>query len=425
MEIAALSVFSEHWQLQATVDRKGPIQQWSGPKLNGQLFHVCLIDSAGSEIAATFFNAGVDRFYTTIKETHTYRFAGGKIIPASDRFKLVNGDLHINFDERAEIQEIEALPASNIDVKITELRQIAALASDKTPAIVNICVVVLDRGSISEVRTRQGEIKRKRCLTVKDQSESVMQIVLWDEESDLEIWKTAQEPLIMLGMRLRSSKFNDQLMLITNKCATRLVFNPYESRVGSELRTWLDRRVIAPASSYFPLATVSQLLTMPISTTHKTSVELIAFINYIRHDSDTPLWYESCVNETCKRRVTKKESGFHCSRCELDMEKCVYRYCASVKLCDYTDGVWVSAFNDTFEQLIGIPAGKAQELSLTDPEELTALLQELLNRQFTFTIVKTTAHAQEENKVRFTVEKVQEIDQSRVTNTLLAELERI
>ena len=422
MDVATLSVFVAEWTLRARVVHKGPVQQWKNKRGEGRLFHVCLVDEQGREIAATFFNAGVERFHTLIEENQRYTFAGGKVIKASDKFRLVDCDLHINFDEKATIEVIEDSPEPELpEVQITPLAQVTELARDGRIAVLTVCAIVTDRGAVREVTNRQGEIKRKRDVTVNDLSKHPMQLTLWGEESDLAIWETAEDPLVLLGIRLQTCVFNHSLMLTTNRSTSQLVFYPSECQAASDLKAWwLSTK---PGSVPAPLATLASLVSEEVAGKHKVTREIVAFINYIRHDIDTPLWYESCPNPACKRKVHRLDSGFHCDRCKADLQDCLYRYCASIKLCDYTDGLWASAFDDTFEQLIGIPASKAREMSEAEPEKLNALVLDILNRQYSFTLLKTQSVHQDLPKVRYTIEKVTEVDQKSLTHTLLAELE--
>ena len=424
MDVAALSVFAAGWKLQARVVHKGPIQQWKNARSAGQLFHVCLVDAEGQEIAATFFNAGVERFHSLIEETKTYIFAGGKVTKASHKYKLVDCDLHINFDERANIEDVEGRSQpEQLNIPITPLKRVSELVRDGKMIVVTICAVVVDRGITREVTNRQGDVKRKRDVMVSDQSQHPMQITLWGEESDLAIWDTAENPLILLGIRLQTCIFNEAIILISNLSATKLVFNPTGHQAADDLRTWLISHTIPPPSSPTPLSSIASFVSEQLPSNHKITREIVAFINYIRHDLDTPLWYESCPDPTCKRKVRKVSPGFHCDRCNRDLPECTYRYCASLKLCDYTEGIWVSAFDDTFNQLIGISANEAKEIGDNEPEKLSALVLDILNRQYCFTLQKSQTAQQDDFKIRYTVEKICEVDQKRLTQMLLAELE--
>lgn len=423
MDVATLSVFVSGWKLRARVVHKGPMQQWKNARSAGRLFHVCLADEQGKEIAGTFFNAGAERFHPLLEENQRYTFSGGKVTKASEKFRLVDCDLHINFDEKATIEAIEGSPEPPLpEMQLTPLAIVSELARNGRIAVVTICAVVTDRGVVREVTNRQGEIKRKRDVTVKDQSKYSMQLSLWGVESDLSIWETAEDPVILLGIRLQTCIFNDSLMLTTNRSTSQLVFSPV-CQAASDLKAWWRSRQQLPGPA--PLATLASLGSEEVGNRRKVTREIVAFINYIRHDIDTSLWYESCPDPICKRKVRRLDSGFHCDRCKTDLSACIYRYCASIKLCDYTDGLWASAFDETFEKLIGIPAQKAKEMSETEPEELNALVLDILNRQYCFTLLKSPSLHQDHPKYRYTVEKVTEVDQKSLTRTLLAELEGV
>jgi hypothetical protein len=48
---------------------------------------------------------------------------------------------------------------------------------------------------------------------------------------------------------------------------------------------------------------------------------------------------------------------------------------------------------------------------------------DMLNRQYSFTIQKSQTAQQDDFKIRYTVEKITEVDHKRLTQMLLAELE--
>ena len=67
MPISALNPFMHKWTIKVRVTAKTPIKTWSNVRGEGKLFSIDMLDEHGGEIRGAFFNAGVDKFYESLK----------------------------------------------------------------------------------------------------------------------------------------------------------------------------------------------------------------------------------------------------------------------------------------------------------------------------------------------------------------------
>ena len=65
--------------MRARVTSKSDVKHWSNARGEGSLFSVELLDSSGTDIRATFFKEGVDKFYSMIEADKVYTFSGGRL----------------------------------------------------------------------------------------------------------------------------------------------------------------------------------------------------------------------------------------------------------------------------------------------------------------------------------------------------------
>ncbi|CAI9779877.1 unnamed protein product [Fraxinus pennsylvanica] len=75
--------------------------------------------------------------------------------------------------------------------------------------------------------------------------------------------------------------------------------------------------------------------------------------------SDKPDW--------CNKKVKSGNSRWLCDRCYQEFEECSYRYLLQVQIQDHTGLTWVTAFQESEEEILGC---SAKELYLIKYEEL-------------------------------------------------------
>jgi replication factor A1 len=75
------------WRIKARVIKKFDIKNYRSAKGEGKLFSFEIIDSNGTEISASFFNAHCDKWFDYLTEGNTYIFSGGYIKENTSKFK--------------------------------------------------------------------------------------------------------------------------------------------------------------------------------------------------------------------------------------------------------------------------------------------------------------------------------------------------
>lgn len=74
-------------------------------------------------------------------------------------------------------------------------------------------------------------------------------------------------------------------------------------------------------------------------------------ITEIRKDS---AYYPACI--TCNKKVTAVDNGFKCDKCSTTNAQFHMRYNLSLQLCDGTDTIYVTLFDEHASALLGISA---------------------------------------------------------------------
>lgn len=432
--IRALNTFSTDWTLKARVTKKWEMKEWNNSRGNGKLFTANLMDSLGDEIAATFFNQGADKFYEMMTEKGVFTFSKGQVKLANRKFTTVQCEYQLSFDKNSEIAEVPDDGSINSQrfhlVSLDQLGQIAK----KNGALVDICAVVKEVGELTEFISKRGDPLKKRTLVLADPSLHTVELTLWNEDALNQAFDNAGT-IVLLGKSLKVSEFNN-VSLGIDRNVTKLIFNPEGIQEAEAILKWRDHfydpgnptthlsvRCTFPRQREFrTLRSVNeewQTCTNPAAT----DVFLVrTHINFIKHD-DTTMWYSSCFNaERCKKKVVKEGEVYRCDACAETAEFCVYRYVVSMKICDETDGIWVSAFDEKFTEIIGITANDLKRIQDESEEDYKEKVAACLNQRLEFVIRASMQEGGQGLRPKFAIQAVNPVDHHRLIKTLLSDL---
>jgi ssDNA-binding replication factor A large subunit len=93
-----LTKATKGWQIKARITHKDTPVTYQSKNGEQKLFKIKIIDDS-SEIQATFFNDGYDKFYSRITEGSVYIFSGGQIKDCNPKYNKTKNNLEIIFDK--------------------------------------------------------------------------------------------------------------------------------------------------------------------------------------------------------------------------------------------------------------------------------------------------------------------------------------
>jgi hypothetical protein len=139
--ISAINMYNMDWVIKARVTKKTQTRQFNSNGKEGKVFSVNLIDAAGTEIGAAFFNDACDQFASKIHEGGVYTFQGGRVQPArASKFNTIKNDNQISFDRDAKIEEVNDDPSIGV-AKYSPCRShsthLALISCPLTPSIIS------------------------------------------------------------------------------------------------------------------------------------------------------------------------------------------------------------------------------------------------------------------------------------------------
>ena len=437
--IKALSTFNTDWTIKARVTKKGDVKEWNNQRGSGKLFNLNLMDSMGDEISATFFNQGVDKYYPMLIENHVYVFCKGTVKLANRKFCTLQNEYQLSFDKGAEITEVQDDGSiDNIRFSLVGLNQLSDLAKRSGQTMVDICAVVTDIGEVVSFTSKKGEPLRKRVLTLVDDTNHSVEMTLWNDEVDNPALVGAEQPVVLLAKGLKITEYNN-LSLATDRNSSQVIYNPVGMKEADHIFHWRDTRY-NPTNQMTALSIHSSTggktrefrLIRSImdewstcSDTSQTGFYTIrAWINYIKTDGDTSLWYPSCMNQDkCKKKMIKEDDMFHCDACNQSFQNCIYRYIVTLKVCDETGGLWMNVFDKDFADIVGITAQDLKEIHDRNEEEFKDKVNNVVNLRYEWAVKATVTDNGQGPRVKYGALGAAPIDQKKVTRILLQELE--
>lgn len=133
--------------------------------------------------------------------------------------------------------------------------------------------------------------------------------------------------------------------------------------------------------------TVSQIKDEGLGRSEKPDwITVSAKIYFMKADN---FWYTACPlmigDRKCNKKVNNNGDGmWHCDRCDQSFPQCDYRYLLQLQIHDFTGATWVTAFQESGEDIMGISAKELYMLKCEDNNDtkFNKILKEIPSLSF-------------------------------------------
>lgn len=424
--IAALNPYQGRWAIKARVTAKGDLRRYNNARGDGKVFSFDLLDSDGGEIRVTCFNAVVDRFYDTVQVGKVYLISKGSLKPAQKNFNHLKNEWEIFLEATSSVElchdEDSSIPKQHFSFK-----PICDIENAENNSIVDVIGIVTSLNPSVPILRKNGMETQRRILNLKDASGKSMELTLWGDFCNREGQKL-QEMLdsgIFPLLAVKAGKVNDfSGKSIGTISSTQLFIDPdfpearrlkdWYHQVGKHTASQSISRDIMPGGSKNEIRkTVSQIKAEGLGRSDKPDwVTLKATISFIKTDT---FCYTACPlmigDRQCSKKVTKSGNKWQCDRCNQEFEECDYRYLLQAQVQDHTGLTWVTAFQESGEEILGC---SAKELYLLKYEEDELRFEEIIRgslfNQYLFRLKIKEEIYGEEQKVKITVVKAEKVN---------------
>ncbi|XP_031498766.1 replication protein A 70 kDa DNA-binding subunit A [Nymphaea colorata] len=439
--VAALNPYQGRWAIKARVTAKGDIRRYNNARGDGKVFSFDLLDADGGEIRATCFNSIVDRFYELIEVGRVYALSKGSIKPAQRNFNHLNNDWEIFLDSTSKVDrcpdEDVSIPQQNFS-----FRPINEIENMENASVVDVIGVLVSVGQCVTILRKNGMETLRRILTLKDMSGRSVELTLWGNFCNKEgremqdLYDSGLHPVLAV----KAGRVNDFSGKTIGTISTTQLFIDPDIPESQKLKDWFERegkngasqsisRDVMPLYQNEIRKNVSQIKDEGLGRMGKPDwVTIKAALSYIKVDT---FCYTACPlmagDRQCNRKVTKTTvGGWHCERCNQDFLECDYRYILQAQVQDHTGVTWVTAFQESGEQILGCSAKELYLLKYEkeDDTRFGEIIKNALFRQYLFKLKIKEEIYGDEQQTKATVVKSEKLNFSAETKHLLSLLQK-
>ncbi|KAE8693179.1 Replication protein A 70 kDa DNA-binding subunit A [Hibiscus syriacus] len=421
--ISALNPYQGRWTIKARVTAKGELRRYNNARGEGKVFSFDLLDSDGGEIRVTCFNAVVDQFYNQIEAGKIYLISRGSLKPAQKAFNHLNNEHEIFLDSTSTVQlcyeDDNRIPQQQFN-----FRTISEIEGMENNTMVDIVGVVSFISPAASILRKNGIETQKRTLHLRDKSGRSVELTLWGSFCNAE------------GQKLQTLCDSGEFPVLAVKAGRVSEFNGKAVGSISTTQLFIDpdfpeaHRETSSVSRADNRKTLSQIKDEKLGTSEKPDwVTVVARIAYIKLDN---FCYTACPimngDRQCNKKVTNNGDGkWWCDKCDRAVDECDYRYIIQFQIQDHTGITWVTAFQESGKELMGVSAKDLYHLRYEnqDDEKFMEITRQVMFNKYIFKLKVKEEIFSDEQRVKSTVVKVEKVKFPSNSKCLLDLIEKI
>ncbi|KAK9144163.1 hypothetical protein Sjap_004066 [Stephania japonica] len=422
--IAALNPYQGRWTIKARVTSKKDLRRYNNARGEGKVFSFDLLDSDGGEIQVTCFNAVADQFYDQIEAGKVYLISRGTLKPASKNFNRLQNEYEIYLESTSSIQPCMEDDAS-IPRQQFHFRPISDIENMENGSIVDLIGVVSSISLTVSIMKKDGTETLKRALQLKDMSGRSVEITLWGNACNAEGQQLQNmcDSGIFPVLAVKAGRINDFNGKSVGTLSTSQLFIDPDFLEARKLKEWFElegKNVLSVSLSRETMGTgrtevrktVSQIKDERLGTSEKPDwISIKGTISFLKSDN---FCYTACPlmvgDRPCNKKVTNNGDGqWRCDRCDQSVAECDYRYILQFQIQDHTGITWVTAFQESGVEILGLSAKDLYYLKFEeqDDEKFADIIRKALFTPFIFKLKVKEETFSDEQRVKSTVVKAE------------------
>ncbi|KAL2945170.1 Replication protein A 70 kDa DNA-binding subunit A [Bienertia sinuspersici] len=437
LPIAALNPYQGRWAIKARVTAKGDLRRYNNAKGDGKVFSFDLLDSDSGEIRVTCFNAVCDRFYDVIEVGKVYMISKGTLKPAQKNFNHLKNEWEIFLESTS---TVDLCPDEDVSIPRQQFnfRPISEIESAENNSILDIIGVVISVNPSVPILRKNGMETQRRIINLKDMSGRSIELTLWGDfcnregQQLQELFDSGHFPVVAV----KAAKVNDFSGKSVGTISSTQLFINLDIPETHNLTVWFHRggkdcaaqsisRDVMPLGGKNEIRkTISQIKDEGLGRSEKPDwVTVKATVSFIKTDN---FCYTACPlmigDRQCNKKVTKTgNSTWVCDRCNQEFEECDYRYLLQAQIQDHSGLTWVTAFQESGEEILGCSAKELYALKSEEQEDdrFAEVIRSKIFGSFLFKLKIKEETYGEEQRVKITVVRADRVDYAAESRYLL------
>jgi len=395
LPIAELSAYQTKWVIKARVTNKAPLRTFSKGAGEGKVFSAELLDAAGGEIKASFFNQAADKFSNLLEKGKCFTFSKGSVKIANKQYNSTNHRYELTFDKDA-IVEAAADDAAIEEIKFNFVA-FRTLQTRTLPTTVDLCGIITSFKPIATVNSKEGVELTKRELTIADDTATSVSVTIWGDRAKQEDKVFEGFPVVSfkaVGIKefkesRSGSLYQGGAMVFNQDSAKAKSIQQWWTQGGSSQELLSLSEIVGGGSgaSNGRNATPTNLAGMRLASERLSSepelftvVARLARIQTSKKGEPQPLHFMACEEKRegggypIYRRV---DASGYTNNGNLATGKIVPRVITRCIFVDYEDQAWLTSFHEAAIKILGMSAEEVQSLEQTAAEKGEAGREEL------------------------------------------------
>lgn len=438
--ISSLNPYQGRWAIKGRVTAKGDIRRYHNAKGEGKVFNFDLLDSDGGEVRVACFNTLLDRFYEVVEVGKVYVVSRGNLKPVQRTYNHLNSEWEITLEKESSVDlcpdENSSIPSQRFN-----FRPISEIEDSPTNTILDIIGVAISVNPSTTVQKKNGTETLKRVISLKDMSGRSVDVTMWGdfcnrEGSQLqEMVERGAFPVLVV----KTGRVNDfSGKSVGTIASSQLLIDPDLSEAQS-LRQWFegggrDASTQSISRDFTPTAsrnetrmTVAKIKDEGLGMGDKADwVTVKASIIFFKSDN---FCYTACPTKEgdrqCNKKVTKGTTGMWvCDKCDKEFPECDYRYLLQLQIQDHSGTAWVTAFQETAQELLGCSARDLMTYQETEDPRFAKTMLSCLYQDYLLRLKVKEETYSDERRVKNTLVKVERFDPAVESRYLLDLLSR-
>lgn len=362
--IESLSPYAHKWTIKARCTSKSDIKTWHKATGEGKLFSANFLDES-SEIRATGFNDAVDQWYDVLQEGSVYYISSPcKVQLAKKQFSNLPNDYELTFERDTVVEKAEdAEGVPQVSFNFTSLADLQSVEKDNT---IDCIGVLSDVGELSEITSKTtNKPFNKRELTLVDNTGYNVRLTVWGKTA--QSFDTSLESVLAFkGVKVSDfggrslSLLSSGSMTVDPDIEQAYQLKGWYSASGrnEQFQTHANTMSVVGATSggdRNATKTIGQVRDENLGMTDDTDwFSIKATVIYVKSENFA---YPACLSENCNKKVVETDPGqWRCEKCDKTWDRPEYRYIMSVNVSDHTGQIWLSCFDETGKQMMGMSA---------------------------------------------------------------------
>lgn len=366
--IANLNHYDRSFKIRGRIIKKTPIKSFNTKGKEGCVFNIIIKDESQA-IQAVFFNEVAKRFYDLMEEGKVFSFADVEIRTAT-KFNPTDNKFELSINENSDIKRVADIKEiSCYHFKFAKISEIEMKSEGEN---VDLIAIVEDPGALKQIQIKSGETKEKRTIKLRDDSGFSIDITLWGPpavKTDLH----RNSIVIFQGVRVKiyngkTLTFTQNSQVITKipentRFKELLLYKNSNKNSSDNIRNLGDgsgmkENILKISEMEKEIATFSN-----DSSKQQGSKVYFTIVGHLARILGS-LYYESCENDSCMKKVAKNSKGtWDCDKCRKSFAKPKNRFMTTFKFADDTGSFIATAsgedtckliFNKSIEELVSM-----------------------------------------------------------------------